>query len=255
MTSVARISSFLAAAGVVALAACSGMAQAAIVIQGTRIVFPADAREVTLRLNNTGDAPVLVQNWLDDGRENIPPEKMKVPFTIAPAVGRVEPGRGAVLRIAYTKEPLPQDRESVFWLNVLEVPPKQEGAENALRFVFRSRIKVFFRPTELTEVDAAPGKLTWKLATVDGQGTGGKPAKQLAVEVSNPTPYYVSFGRVEAQLDGKSVSAGGGMVAPLGKETFVLPEARPGNHASASVRYEVINDYGGRYTEEKPLAN
>ncbi|MFJ1257781.1 molecular chaperone [Cupriavidus sp. CuC1] len=207
-----------------------------------------------MRLNNTGSEPVLVQSWLDDGRADVPPEKVQVPFMLAPAVTRVEPSKGAVLRITYTQEPLPSDRETVFWLNVLEVPSKKEGGENVLQFAFRSRLKVFFRPTQLTEVDGAPGKLAWKLATVDGQGAGGKTAKQLAVEVSNPTPYYFSFGRVEARLDGKFVSAGGGMVAPLGKETFVLPEARPGSHPSASVRYEVINDYGGRYTEEKPLA-
>ncbi|MES2007269.1 MAG: fimbria/pilus periplasmic chaperone [Pseudomonadota bacterium] len=254
MTSVARISSLLAA-GVVALAACASVAQASIVIQGTRLVFPSDAREVTVRLNNIGSEPVLVQNWLDDGQADMPPEKVRVPFTLSPAVGRVEPSKGAVLRIVYTQEPLPADRETVFWLNVLEVPSKKEDAENALLFAFRSRIKVFFRPVQLTDVDAAPGKLAWKLVTVDRQVPGGKTAKQLAVEVSNPTPYYVSFGRVEARLEGKFVSAGGGMVAPLGKETFVLPETKPGHHPGALVRYEVINDYGGRYTEEKALAN
>ncbi|WP_420994769.1 fimbrial biogenesis chaperone [Cupriavidus sp. 30B13] len=236
-----------------ALSALAGPARAAIVIQGTRVVFPADSREVTLRINNPGTGPVLVQSWLDDGHADIPPEKVQVPFVLAPSVARVEPGKGTVLRISYTGEALPADRESLFWLNVLEVPPKQDSTENVLQFAFRSRIKVFFRPVGLTDVDAAPARLTWRLASVDRPD--GKAGKQLAVEASNPTPYYVSFGFVEARLDGKSVLMPGGMVAPHATQAFVLPDVRPGSHAKASVRFEVINDYGGRSTEEKPLTD
>ncbi|MGT2494589.1 fimbria/pilus periplasmic chaperone [Cupriavidus basilensis] len=132
-----------------------------------------------------------------------------------------------MLRIVYTQEPLPADRETVFWLNVLEVPSKKEGAENALLFAFRSRIKVFFRPVQLTDVDAAPGKLAWKLVTVEGQGPGGKTAKQLAVEVSNPTPYYVSFGRVDARLEGKVCLRGWWRWWPRSaRRPFVLPRSK-----------------------------
>jgi len=253
MTSVAHLSSRLAAAGVMALSALAAPAQAAIVIQGTRVVFPADSREVTLRINNPSAAPVLVQSWVDDGHADVPPEQVRVPFVLAPSVSRVEPSKGMVLRISYTGEALPADRESLFWLNVLEVPSKQEGAENVLQFAFRSRIKVFFRPVQLKDVDAAAARLTWKLASVDR--TDGKSGKQLAVQASNPTPYYVSFGFVEATLDGKSVLVPGGMVAPLATQTIVLPDTKPGNHAKASVRFEVINDYGGRSIEERTLAN
>ena len=42
-----------------------------------------------------------------------------------------KPKRDQSLRILYTREPLPADRESLFWLNVLEVPPKPADLEAA----------------------------------------------------------------------------------------------------------------------------
>ena len=80
------------------------------------------------------------------------------------------PNGGAVLRIAYLKAPLPTDRESLFWLNILEVPPRDEDENNALQFSFRSRFKLFFRPSQLKSVDSAAGKLQWKFLESGGAG-------------------------------------------------------------------------------------
>ena len=41
--------------------------QAEIVIHGTRVIYPSDAREVTLQVSNNGSKPALVQAWLDEG--------------------------------------------------------------------------------------------------------------------------------------------------------------------------------------------
>lgn len=249
MTPIARVLSSLAI-GVVFLGAFS-VAQAAIVVQGTRVVFAADAREVTVQINNTSDEPVLVQSWVDDGHVNVPPEQMKVPFVVAPAVGRVEPGSGAVLRIGHTQESLPTDRESLFWLNVMEMPPRQASDENVLQFAFRTRIKLFFRPPNLpSDVDSAADKLTWRLNGAEGikASAGG-----LAVQVNNPTAYYVSLADVKASFNGKTTPMGTATVAPFSSERFVVPQVTTKELRRTSVRYEVINDYGGRRTLEKPL--
>ena len=42
-------------------------AQAEIVIHGTRVIYPSDAREVTLQVSNNGSKPALVQAWIDEG--------------------------------------------------------------------------------------------------------------------------------------------------------------------------------------------
>lgn len=42
-------------------------AQAALAITGTRFIYPANASALTVRVGNTGDAPILLQAWLDRG--------------------------------------------------------------------------------------------------------------------------------------------------------------------------------------------
>jgi hypothetical protein len=51
----------------VALALCMVGAHASVVINGTRVIYPSDEREVTVKLSNEGSLPALVQAWLDDG--------------------------------------------------------------------------------------------------------------------------------------------------------------------------------------------
>ena len=47
-----------------------------------------------------------------------------MPFTMVPPLFRLDPKKGQMLRIVYTQEPLATDKETLFWLNVLEVPPR-----------------------------------------------------------------------------------------------------------------------------------
>jgi chaperone protein EcpD len=61
---------------------------------------------------------------------------------------------------------LPQDRETLYWFNVLEIPPKSKAANdenlNQLQLAFRTRIKFIFRPDGLkgNPLDAA-ANVTW----------------------------------------------------------------------------------------------
>ncbi|KER71825.1 molecular chaperone [Burkholderia cepacia] len=243
---------FRVVTGVVAWATCATLAQAALLLDGTRVIFPEQARDVTVRMENSGTEPVLAQSWIDDGRTEVPPEQMRTPFVVAPTLVRVEAGRSAVLRITNMQEPMPVDRESVFWLNVLEVPAVQQDADNQLRFAFRTRIKLFYRPAVLAnDADTAQDKLIWKVSA-DASRAGGR---QVSLEVSNPTPYYISFGMVEGDVGGTFVPAGGGMVAPFGTQRFPLPGGATQSHRPTAVRYMAIDDYGGRSTITKKLSD
>jgi chaperone protein EcpD len=52
-------------------------------------------------------------------------------------VFRLNAEKGQSLRIRFTGGKVPQDRESVWWLNVLEVQPKTErGAKNLNLCIF-----------------------------------------------------------------------------------------------------------------------
>ncbi|EPT0778028.1 fimbria/pilus periplasmic chaperone [Enterobacter hormaechei] len=113
------------------LALFSTVAQASIVITGTRVIYPASSKEVTVKVSNKGESPVLIQSWLDNGDTNAKPDKIKVPFVLTPPINRVEPSSGQTLRIRALPNNLSQKQESIFWLNVLEIPakPKEDVVE------------------------------------------------------------------------------------------------------------------------------
>ncbi len=231
----------LLTAAVLTLGLASGLpAQASVTIAATRIIYGAKETEVTVKLTNAGTIPALTQVWLDKGDPKAAPATIDVPFTIAPPIARIDPGKGQTLRILYTGEPLPQDRESVFWLNVLDVPPKpptDEADINRLQMAFRTRIKLFFRPQGLKgRVEDAPAQLSWRIVPS---------GNHAALEAHNPTPYHVSFRALELVGGGKTAEfQEGGMVGPGETRSFPLTgDVYQG--ADAKVRYHVINDYGG----------
>lgn len=71
-------------------------ASADIVISGTRIVYPQSSKDVIVDLDNRGNKPLLVQTWLDDGREDVDPQELKLPFVITPPVSRIDPKKGSL---------------------------------------------------------------------------------------------------------------------------------------------------------------
>ncbi|MFM0606040.1 fimbria/pilus periplasmic chaperone [Paraburkholderia sediminicola] len=232
-----------------ACALLAGSAQASVTIGGTRVVYPLEQREVTVKLDNDSHNPSLVQVWMDDGNADAKPGEIKVPFVITPPIFRMDPKKAQTLRVMYSGEALPQDRESVYWLNVLDIPPKANGTAdaNSLQLAYRTRIKVFVRPAKLPgKPEDAPAQLSWKVvASPDGKGE--------AVSVSNPTPYYVSFSEVDVESDGHTFkNEQGGMVAP--RASVVLPVAKMnGVSAGSKVHYTAISDYGGALNGDATL--
>lgn len=74
----------LRVAGLAVVALFSTHSLASIVINGTRVIYPSDQKEVSVRLDNTGNSPVLIQSWLDTGDINAKPAAIKVPFILSP---------------------------------------------------------------------------------------------------------------------------------------------------------------------------
>ncbi|GLQ49539.1 molecular chaperone [Dyella flava] len=250
MRHLTRYLGYVAAAGLCLAGFIGTDAHAGIVITGTRAIYPAADREITIGLtNDEKKTPRLVQAWIDGGDATISPDKADVPFHITPPVFRMEPGASQSLRVVYTKEPLPTDKESLFWLNVLEVPPKSTDAAdaNVLQFAFRTRIKLFFRPDGLRgQAQDAPKALTWTLAN-NGSSS--------ALQVNNPTPYYVSFQSVALAQGDKLDEASDdmSMVAPFGTLSISLKNKIATPAANAEVRFKTINDAGGFVPFTAPL--
>ncbi|WP_311767578.1 fimbria/pilus periplasmic chaperone [Burkholderia seminalis] len=226
----------------------ASQACASVVISATRVVFPSNEREMTIKLTNDGPGPALIQAWIDKGDAHASPEAVDVPFTLTPAMFRMEPNKGQTLRLLYANEPLPADKESLFWLNVLEIPPKIANAErNQLQVAFRTRIKIMFRPQNLPgSAQNAPAQVRWQVV----RGTGG----HYVLNATNPTPYVVNLGSVQLQSSGHQYDAGAGYVLPGGTQAFPVPDLKAPPAADARVRFGSINDWGASANHEMPVS-
>lgn len=225
-------------------------AHAGVIVIGTRVVYPSDARDVNVRLTNNGTVPALVQAWVDDGNPAMNAETSKVPFLMTPPLARIDAAKSQTLRLIYTGQGLPQDRESLYWLNVLEVPPKPEEGANYLQFAIRTRIKIFYRPASLTKDDPAKAADTvqWRVKSIDG--------KAVTLEAVNPSPYYVSLSQVQlAAPDGKEVGAPANVtLPPKSTERVVVSEVEGDAKRATGVKFQLINDFGAMTPGEKTLS-
>lgn len=247
MNTLARLVLALCASGMTLLHTAT--ANAAVIIHGTRFVYPAQDQEIVVRLENKGERPALIQVWLDDGDVRATPTNAKAPFTATPPISRLEPGKQQAIRLRYTGDPQATDRESLYWLNVLEVQPSaaDSSERNLVELAFRNRLRLFFRPQGLPYANTtAASRLSWKLVSHNGQ---------QALEVLNPTPYYLSLNAVDlVSKDQKqryskapNLSADDSLLLPAGEiKRFVLPTLKSRPSGALSVEFTVINDFGGR---------
>ncbi|MDA8480075.1 fimbria/pilus periplasmic chaperone [Citrobacter sp. Awk 4] len=213
----------------------STLSFAGLVLDGTRVIYPAGENEVTVRMKNTGSLPVLAQSWIDNGVKNETPDKISSVFVLTPPINRVNAGKGQTLRISLLAEnTLPQDKESVFYLNVLAIPAKSKDSINTsqINIAFKTRIKIFYRPDSLKgSANDAPNLLRWNIS-----GNG--------VTVTNPTPYYVTLTEVTYASNGKKVVAAGQMISPGGTSDFHFNGVSQVSSVD-SIEYASINDFGG----------
>ncbi|OVZ89775.1 molecular chaperone [Yersinia alsatica] len=228
-------------------------AHAEIYLGATRLIVNAKDKEATLRVVNEGRSAVLLQIWVDLGESEAPPEKITTPFIVSPPILRLDGTRSQRLRVLFTGSgtPLPSDRESVFWLNVLEVPQKvPNNAASQMQMAFRTRIKLFYRPQQLQGISTTTIQEQLRFSLI-------KQGNKSAVLVSNPTPFHqtlleISLGRDKSQIVA-SVVPESGMINPKGQDSFVLEQTKGAVTAGMKVFYSVLDDFGTVVTGEQLL--
>lgn len=206
------------------------VAEAAVHVKATRVVYQGKSASASVGVSNNGDTPYVVQTWLDDGDASKVPTDL--PVAIMPPLLRLNPGEEALLRAIYRGDGLPRDQESLFWINIQEIPPKSEKA-NSLQVAIRTRIKLFYRPVEINStLEDAAKSLQW---TVTGD----------TVHIKNPSPLHITFDHIQDRPIGRGKgSLNVDMIAP---GTTVSVPSRHLNVGpdTASVRFGYINDQGG----------
>ncbi|CTW00569.1 fimbria/pilus periplasmic chaperone [Escherichia albertii] len=208
-------------------------AHAGIVIYGTRIIYPAENKEVMVQLMNQGNRSSLVQAWIDDGDTSLPPEKIQVPFMLTPPVAKVGANSGQQIKIRIMPNRLPTNKESIFYLNILDIPPNspEDEGKNALKFAMQNRIKLFYRPVGVASVN----KETFKKLRVNNSSNG--------LVIKNGSANWVTISDVKA--NSVKVNYETIMIAPQESQRVDVK-----NHNANSWQLTIIDDHGN-YISEK----
>jgi chaperone protein EcpD len=218
------------------LAAHMPISQAALTLNGTRVVYDSQKRSVSLIVSNPGNNTFAVQTWVNTAADDT---STAVPFIASPPLFRLNPGKQQQVQINGLPNGLPVDRESLFYFNLQEIPQADADKSNVLNIALRTRIKLFYRPSELKDNPISRLKdLQWSIQNIHGKA-------QLVV--NNPTPFHVSFSRLEVKGSGQHHRyQSAEMVEPMSTQSYALDNIKPGN--GLQVEFSAINDYGGYST-------
>jgi len=211
-------------------------AHAGLLTEGTRLIYPANSEGRTLLIANTNPWPVLVQTWVDRGEGDL--EQADAPFVVTPAIFRLEPSQTERLRIIHTGEPLPEDRESLFWLNLHEIPPSAPGTdenEARLSLTFNTQLKLLYRPAGLGPPDDLPAQLQFRLEPQDGH---------WCVLAHNPTPWHASISALNVDGEDGPLAADEAdlLLPPFATRCYQLQDGAP--IQKGGLHFSLIGDSG-----------
>ncbi|MGK4430901.1 fimbria/pilus periplasmic chaperone [Yersinia enterocolitica] len=210
----------------------------------TRAIYPlSSVKGISLSMVNPQDYPILVQTQIKDEDKH-----SSAPFVVTPPLFRLDAGMQGRVRVIRTGGNFPQDRESLQWLCLSGIPPKEgdmwdngrhdnkketQDVNLDVRLSISTCMKLLVRPDQLKQKpEDVAGELIWQ-----------RNGKQL--QVNNPTPFYISFKSIH--LGGKDInlsSAGENTyVAPFGERSYALPMDMVGS--PVELNWQIINDSGG----------
>ncbi|ELE9730696.1 fimbria/pilus periplasmic chaperone [Enterobacter kobei] len=200
----------------------------------TRIIYHPGQAGATLSATNPQSFPVLVQSQVFNEDR-----KTQAPFVVTPPLFRLDPGQRNVLRILGTGSSKTGTQESLYWLCVTGIPPKdgdvwaeerKNGAASLAQVNMEVSthmcIKLINRPAGLNgNLMQAANALHWT-------------REDKAVVARNDSPYYISFSSLE--VDGRRADHPD-YIAPFSVRSFNIP-----GRVGSNVNWVVITDSGGK---------
>lgn len=222
----------------------STLADAGVTAERTRVIVHEGQRETSLALVNQNAYPVVVQTWIDNGDLAVTPDTASAPIMPLPPMFRLEPQQQRSVRLVTTGQVLAQDRESLYWLNVYEIPPRpnevlEEGATR-LTITLRTQLKVIYRPQSLSnKAELAPSHL---VVRVQGR----------RVQLRNPTPFYISLSHAQIGEGERSIILDAPMLAPFSTQHQTAPATAP---SGATFRFSWLDDEGNAQRGERPITH
>ncbi|HIE1439258.1 TPA: fimbrial biogenesis chaperone [Enterobacter hormaechei] len=190
----------------------------------SRVIFDSENSSESFTMKNTSSNMVLlIRATVNDYYTD---HDKEIPFFITPPLNRIDPNSDIQFRINKLDgaENLPKDRESIYAINVLAIPPKKEKSE--IQIALNTKIKLIFRPTEINntlEIEKLKDKL------ILTKGVGG-------INIKNPTPYFATITKIK--FNGISSNRPSEMIKPFSDITLEEKNAK-------TMSFSIINDFGG----------
>lgn len=198
----------------------------------SRIVIEKGARKGALEVTNLEKTPVIVVAKLSNTDSSD-----ATALRLMPSAFKLNSLEKGAVRMVLTQA-LPEDRESVFWLGVTAVPPREKTQGNRVALMLTHSIKVYYRPKNLDGnfLSAAQG-LKWTY-------------KNGVLTAKNDGPISVQFhdvllnGHIVGQTD---------LLMPFAQKSWKVPDAPA---KVQRLRFSFINEFSGRiYLEVTPLSD
>ncbi len=204
----------------------------------TRVIYRTDYKGVSLSVDNPNDYPVLVLSTVKN--ENY---KENTPFTITPPLFRLEPHQQSKIKIIMTGEPDYNDRESLYWLCAMGIPPKKDDLwVNESAHIDKSSIDVTVRVSQCIKILVRPRSLN---GSSDEAATSVKwSVVDRKLKADNTTKYYININSLS--VDHVKIKSPD-YIPPMSTKYYALPEGIVGKN----LEWDVINDPGGVSTPIK----
>lgn len=202
-------------------------------VEQTRLIFNATSNAVAFPLKNDSSLNYLVKCIVKNADSNGKPTTVNSDFAILPEVFVLSPQSRKTLQVARLSGQYPHDRESVFYLNGFFVPEVQGQTENSFNLAVSVNVKVFYRPKGLVKLEAVK----------DVSETLQFEYESGSLKVSNPSPYFVTFGTLRVDEQSFGVEQLQKMVPPFGSQSYSIAVK---NLKQVSVEWSLIDEFGNK---------
>ncbi|SUB82574.1 Chaperone protein fimC precursor [Pragia fontium] len=203
-------------------------ADSGIHLNQTRVIYSGANSIQNVTIGNQGGQLYLLQSSVQLSLDNSNP----APFMVTPPLARLAANSSNVLRILRQGDtPLPEDRESLFYLSVLAIPSlpgdvsiaEQSRLSMGLRFL----LKLFYRPQGLSVTP----EQTYCQLQLSQNGH--------RVRITNPGPYFLTFSQLTLGYQVVDLERYPSMIPPMSYQDYPITQA------ISQAYWQLITDYGG----------
>ncbi|EAR54642.1 chaperone protein FanE precursor [Photobacterium sp. SKA34] len=206
----------------------SNSALAALQLNATRYIVNEGDKSIEIKIENIADKTYAAQIWIENEDE----KDKKVNFIPMPNFFKFNKGETQIVRILNTQKSPSIKNESLYWLNLQEIPPVDKSKKSRITLALKTRVKLIYRPKTLLDKRANAEKLLTIFKSNE------------SIKITNPTPFYLAV--VSVKLNGKEVKLNNDMKQQLGVFPPKSSVFIKNNDVTSISKFEfdAINDYG-----------